>query len=571
MALASSIPWWKRTTVYQIYPRSFADSNGDGIGDLRGVIGKLDYLKELGIETLWLSPFYDSPQADFGYDIRDYFNVAKEYGTLDDARELIAQVHARDMRIVFDMVLNHTSDQHGWFKESRSSRTNAKRDWYIWRPGRGPRGKKRPNNWRAMIGGSGWHWDEATEEFYWASFLPFQPDLNYRNPEVKETMLNVVRHWLRQGVDGLRLDVFNAVYKDASFANNPFSLRPIPSESNPHGFFQYHVHTIDHPDTLLFARELRRVVDEFGDPPRFLVGEVFGDPVTLRRYCGAEADGLHLVFLFKTLRMRFAAKDVRELVREIEHAFPEPYTPTYVFGNHDRPRILHRLDGHHYKAKLFAALQLTVRGVPFVYYGEEIGMGHHEIPLVHGLDPIAIRHRWVPQWLARFLTRFGMLLNRDECRSPMQWHAGPHAGFSAGHTKPWLALHPAASDTNVDTQTADPESLLSCYRGLLALRKQSHALSEGDLTLLSEGAHPHRLPAHVVGYRRSFSGNGQRENASVLLNFSRREVPLALRDVLNEHTNDRRAFSVFSTHDAKIATMDGTFTLKPFEGIVILH
>ncbi len=306
MPAASDSPWWKRTTTYQIYPRSFYDANGDGVGDLRGVIGKLDYLRDLGVETLWLSPFFESPQADFGYDVSDYYAIAPEYGTIADCRDLIREVHARGMKIVFDMVLNHTSDGHAWFVDSRSSRSSPKRDWYIWRDGRRPGGKAPPNNWRSMLGGTGWRYDPSSGQWYFASFLEFQPDLNYRNPAVKAAMLDTVRHWLRAGVDGLRLDIFNALFKDASFADNPFSWRAMPSEDNPNGFFQRHVHTIDHPDTIAFARELRAVVEEFQDPPRFLVGEVFGDAATLRRYCGEAADGLHLVFLFATMRARFA-------------------------------------------------------------------------------------------------------------------------------------------------------------------------------------------------------------------------------------------------------------------------
>ena len=250
MSNTPEVPWWKQTTVYQIYPRSFADSNGDGIGDLGGVIGRLDYLQTLGVETLWLSPFYSSPQADFGYDISDHFDVSPEYGSLADVTRLIREVHARGMKIVFDMVLNHTSDQHPWFLASRSARTSPERSFYLWRKGRLPGGAAPPNNWRSMLGGSGWHHDAATDEWYWATFLPFQPDLDYRNPEVKKAMLDVVRHWLAAGVDGLRLDIFNAIYKDASFADNPFSFRPFPTEDNPNGFFQRHLHTIDHPDTI---------------------------------------------------------------------------------------------------------------------------------------------------------------------------------------------------------------------------------------------------------------------------------------------------------------------------------
>jgi oligo-1,6-glucosidase/alpha-glucosidase len=550
--------WWKRTTVYQIYPRSFADSDGDGIGDLRGVIARLDYLAKLGVETLWLSPFYDSPQADFGYDIRDHFNVAPEYGTLEDTRRLIDEVHARGMKIVFDMVLNHTSDQHPWFLASRSSREGPLRDWYIWRDGSGKRGNKPPNNWRSMLGNNGWHHDPVTGQWYWASFLPFQPDLNYRNPEVKHAMLEVVRHWLRQGVDGLRLDIFNAIFKDASFANNPWSLRPIPSADNPHGFFQRNAHTIDHPDTLEFARELRLVVDDFRDPPRFLVGEVFGDPVTLRRYCGDKADGLHMVFLFKTLSLRFASRSVRSLITEIEAAFPEPFTPTYVFGNHDRPRLLHRLAGQTRKAKLFATLQLTVRGVPFIYYGEEIGMEHYEIPLVHGLDPVAVRHRHIPQWLARRMSHLGMLLNRDECRSPMQWHGGTHAGFTAGVVKPWLSLHPRASEVNVAAQEGDPESLLQCYRGLLSLRRRVPALRGGALELIEDAA----LPEQVVAYRRVLAQNGTRQVASVYLNFASRPADIAAPG----HVGG----ALFSNLRADTTPFSGKHVLLPYEGVVLV-
>jgi oligo-1,6-glucosidase/alpha-glucosidase len=559
LAPAHDRAWWKHTTVYQIYPRSFADSNGDGVGDLRGIIDKLPYLHALGVETLWLSPFFDSPQADFGYDIRDHFSVAPEYGTLDDTHELIAAVHARGMKIVFDMVMNHTSDQHPWFLASRSARESDKRDWYIWREGRGPGGKKPPNNWRSMLGNNGWHYDAQTQQWYWASFLSFQPDLNYRNPAVKAAMLDVVRHWLGQGIDGLRLDIFNAIFKDASFANNPWSHRPIPSADNPHGFFQHNAHTIDHPDTLAFARELRKVVDEFHSPPRFLVGEVFGDPATLRRYCGEDADGLHMVFLFKTLRMRFASRSVRALIAEIEQAFPEPYTPTYVFGNHDRSRLLHRLAGHTKKAKLFATLQMTVRGVPFIYYGEEIGMEHYEIPLVHGLDPVAVRHRHVPQWLARQMSKIGLLLNRDECRSPMQWHGGDHAGFAASHAKPWLSLHPRASEVNVEAQETEPESLLHCYRGLLALRKECRALSEGALELLPA----REVPEDVVAYRRVRGSGEGREEAYVYLNFSGQRVT-----VTNEALRGARMFS--NLRGAR-STFAGEYVLSPYEGIVLFE
>jgi alpha-glucosidase len=555
MEPTNDIPWWKRTTVYQVYPRSFADANGDGIGDLQGILDRLDYLRWLGVETIWLSPFYESPQADFGYDISDHFAIAPEYGSLADAARLIDAIHARGMKVVFDMVLNHSSAEHPWFVASRSSRESPKRDWYIWRPGQGPRGERPPNNWKSMLGGTGWHRDEATGEWYWASFLPFQPDLNYRNPAVKGKMLDVVRHWLEQGVDGLRLDIFNALFKDASFVDNPFSFRAVPSEHNPHGFFQRNKHTIDHPDTIAFARELRAMVDGLDGPPRFLVGEVFGDAAMLRRYCGAEADGLHLVFLFKTLGMRFSGRAVRSIIEEFEHAFPDPFSPTYVFGNHDRPRFIHSLGGEHQeKAKLVATLQLTVRGVPFIYYGEEIGMRHHEIPLHEGLDPVAARYRFVPQWLVRMLRRRGILLNRDECRLPMQWDAGPNAGFAPSTATPWLPVHPESPTTNVDAQRRDPGSLLRCYRGLLALRRDHPALQAGSLALIRDP----RLPASVVAYRRAL---GAGEVVDVFLNFGRRPVALDLGD----HAGRR----LYSNGEGETVEAPSKRALGPYEGVVI--
>ena len=556
MTTTNDIPWWKQTTVYQIYPRSFADSNGDGIGDLEGVISRLDYLQALGVETLWLSPFYTSPQADFGYDISDHFAISPEYGSLADVARLIREVHARGMKIVFDMVLNHTSDQHPWFLSSRSARTSPERAHYLWRKGRLPGGKAPPNNWRSMLGGSGWHHDEATDEWYWASFLPFQPDLNYRNPEVKAAMLDVVRHWLAAGVDGLRLDIFNAIYKDASFADNPFSFRPFPTEDNPNGFFQRHVHTIDHPDTLAFARELRAVVDTFQDPPRFLIGEVFGDAATLRRYCGDEADGLHLVFLFQTLRIPFSGRKVRALVEELEQAFPEPFMPTYVFGNHDRPRSMHRLDDSQERAKLLATLQLTVRAVPFIYYGEEIGMGHHDIPLELGLDPVAARFGFVPQWIASFVRRYGILMNRDECRTPMQWTPGPNAGFSREGAIPWLPVHPGHPEVNVEAQASDPDSLLGYYRRLLALRRARPALHAGRLELLD----PPGLSRSVVAYRRVHGA----DEVEVYLNFSSRARPLDLRDA------GQRGCLLFSTRRAELIAPDAEYSLAPNEGALLL-
>ena len=258
-----------KTSIYQIYPRSFFDSNGDGIGDLKGIIKKLDYIKELGFETIWISPFYSSPQVDFGYDISDYYNIAPEYGTMHEAEELIAEIHKRGMKVLFDMVMNHTSNQHHWFLESKQNKTNPKADWYIWRD--------KPNNWKSIVGPKGWHFCEERNQYYFASFLPFQPDLNYRNPEVKKAMFDVCRFWLQKGVDGFRLDIFNCIIKDKDFKDNPFSLMHIiPSEDFPGGNFQIRKYSLNQEENFELAKELRNVIDEFQHPERLLLGEVFG-------------------------------------------------------------------------------------------------------------------------------------------------------------------------------------------------------------------------------------------------------------------------------------------------------
>jgi alpha-glucosidase len=523
--LSSSEPWWHRTTIYQLYLRSFSDANGDGIGDLQGIIERLDYLQDLGIETIWLSPFYESPQEDSGYDITDHLGIAPEYGSLADLHRLFDAIHARGMKVVLDIVLNHTSAQHPWFLASRSARNHPLRDYYIWRDGQKPHGAAPPNNWRSALGFSGWHYDQRTEQWYFASFLPFQPDLNYRQPEVRAKMLGVVRHWLAFGADGLRLDLFHALHKDASFDQNPFSFRPLPSEDNLEGFFQRPLHTLNHPDTVAFARELRAVVDEFSDPPRFAVGEVFGDLKTVRSYvrshCEEAHEGLHLIFLFKTLTTRFSASSIRELIREFEAHFPAPLMPTWVFGNHDRPRLMDRLGMNEDKAKLLAALQLTTRGVPVIYYGDELGLPHHEIPFERTLDPIAARFRFVPRWLRPSLRKRGILLNRDGCRSPMPWHDGHHAGFSPpGVERTWLPVHPASAERNVARQERDPASLLACYRRLLQLRRASAALSAGELELCTMA----RASDPVLEFRRIHACG---ETAHVTLNFSGREQRFA--------------------------------------------
>jgi alpha-glucosidase len=552
MPLTHSIPWWTRTTIYQVYLRSFFDASGDGIGDLRGALQKIDYLHDLGVETLWLSPFYQSPHVDAGYDISDYASICPDQGTLDDLRQLVDAAHARGMRVLADMVMNHTSDQHAWFRASRSSKTDEKRDWYIWRPGRKPQGQEPPNNWRSILGPRGWQWDETSGEWYWASFLPCQPDLNYRHPDVQKAMLDVVRKWLAFGFDGFRLDIFHALFKDETFADNPFSPRLLPSEEDPDGFFQSFRATLHHPDTIRFARTLRRVVDEFQDPPRFLIGEVFGQPHLLRKYCEGD-DGLHTVFLFKAMQTPFTARDFRTLIQEFEREMPAPLLPTWVFGNHDRMRKGERLDHDQRREKLCAALQLSARGIPCVYNGEEIGMQDLHLPLDGALDPVAGIYRFIPEFMVRLLHRQGILLNRDACRTPMQWSSTPNAGFTDANATPWLPIHPNFKTTNVEKQTRDPDSILNCYRKFLLLRKEHPALHSGSLSLWPENA----LPPSVLGIRREHED----ETIDVLLHFD--EAPRTI--VLDAKPARVLASTYASCEDVR----DKRVTLRPYEALVL--
>lgn len=583
----NSTPWWKHTTVYQIYPRSFQDTNGDGIGDLEGIISRLDYLRDTGFETLWISPFYPSPQEDLGYDIMDYYGIDPDYGSLETFDRLAAEVHRREMKLVLDMVLNHTSDRHPWFIESSSSRSNPRRDWYIWRDGRGPgvhsfdRNFRRdgpPNNWTSMVSGPGWHYHEKTGQWYWASFLPFQPDLNYRNPEVKEEMFRMLRFWLRRGVDGFRLDIIGSVYEDPEFRNNPPSRHLLPDENNEGMLFRSNRMTRNHPDNFEFARELRALIDEFNDPPRFLVGETFGDTATLRRYCSP--DGLNLVFLFKSMAIPFRARTFRRLIEEFEHFFSDPYLPTWVFSNHDRTRrfsVLDRASGNSgnagktadagsagkvrdtRKARLNALLQFTARGVPFTYYGEEIGMRQGRIHPRDSLDAVAHHFGVRPAWKIRLLNRLtGGAVQRDGARTPMQWDGGANGGFTKPEVQPWLPVNSDTAAVNVEDQLGDPDSLLSFYRRLLRLRRERPALHGGSMELLPEAG----LPREVLGYTRRDRESG--EKLTVFVNFCGKTLgPITLEEDMEI------LLSSCSVGNAKIT--GGKLRLPPYGGVVLIH
>lgn len=461
---SKEFPWWQSGVIYQIYPRSFKDTNGDGIGDLAGIIEKLDYLNDgtnrsLGIDAVWLSPFYPSPMADFGYDVSDYCNVHPMFGDLDTFDLLVEEAHKRKIKVIVDYVPNHTSDQHPWFLESRSSRNNPKRDWYIWRDPKP--GGKLPNNWGAVFGGSAWEWDESTGQHYFHHFLKEQPDLNWRNPEVKEAMLDVLRFWLDRGVDGFRMDVVGMILKDPDFRDNP--PNPITTWSLPETDIfsrQKNIYNMDLDEVHEIISEFRKLLDSYGN--RSAIGEVWGELPRWIKYYGVQGQGLHLPFNFRLIHLPWNMQSIRKSVDELEAALPEFAWPNYVLGNHDVPRLASRIGQE--QARVAAMLLLTLRGTPTLYYGDEIGMENGIITPENLMDPQGIR--------------LGIERSRDVSRTPMQWDSSRYGGFST--TEPWLPVEPEFRSRNTAAMSDDPNSLLNLYRRLLHLRKEIPALSSGS-------------------------------------------------------------------------------------------
>jgi len=448
--------WWRDGVLYQIYPRSFMDANGDGVGDLEGIRQRLDHLAWLGVDGIWISPCFPSPMADFGYDVADYCAIDPLFGSLADFDRLLAEAHTRGIRIILDLVPNHSSDQHPWFRQSRASRDNPKRDWYVWRDPK-PDGAP-PNNWQSVFGGPAWELDPATGQFYLHTFLKEQPELNWRNPEVEAAMHDVLRFWFDRGVDGFRIDVMHAIAKDPDLRDNPVV-----------NGIQERRYSEDHPDIHEMIRRLRRVADAYEE--RMLVGEVFlMDPARVAPYYG-RGDELHLAFNFSFLRSPWeAAIFLREVERFAAVVPPEGW-PDHVLSNHDVPRHASRYDDPQLgeaRARLAALMLLTLRGTPFLYYGEEIGLRNVEIPAKAMQDPIA--YTLHPK------------LCRDGERTPMPWDARVGAGFTQG--TPWLPLGTDATTHNVARQREDPASLLHLYRALIALRKQTPALCRGRFASL---------------------------------------------------------------------------------------
>ena len=492
--------WWRDGVIYHVYLRSFADGNGDGLGDLPGLIARLDYLNgnpdSLGVDAIWISPCFPSPDRDFGYDVSDYTAIDPRYGSLDDFDRLIAEAHRRGIRVLLDLVYNHTSDRHPWFVDARASRTSPHRDWYVWRDGRSGGGP--PNNWQSVFGGKAWEWDQATGQYYYHMFLRQQPDLNWHNPEVRRALLEATRFWLERGVDGFRLDVFNAWYEHADYPDNPtkFGLRGFDR--------QHHVHDVDQPEMHPALAELRGLLDAY--PERASVGELFGaDAERAASYCGDL--GLHMVFNFEFTHRRWDPRAFSEAIERTDRSLAADGWPCYVLSNHDLPRHVTRYGGRHPDevARVAAALLLTQRGTPFVYYGEEIGLP--DVPLRRGqiVDPPGRRY-------------WPIYKGRDPNRSPMPWDSGPNAGFTSG--SPWLPLRRDHGTLNVDAQRRDPRSVWSFYRDLLRLRRETPALRRGAFERVS------RPSRDGLAYLRSVPG----AQALVALNFRAAPVRLELED-----------------------------------------
>ncbi|HEX2979880.1 MAG TPA: alpha-glucosidase [Anaerolineaceae bacterium] len=499
----SPVEWWKRAICYQIYPRSYQDSNADGIGDLQGILSRLDYLNDgtensLGIDAIWLNPIYPSPQYDFGYDIMDYRAVDPQYGSMDDFDRLLEAAHQRGIRILMDMVPSVTSHLNPWFIASRSSRNDPKRDWYIWKDAPAP--GRAPNNWQGVFGGGAWTWDAKTQQYYYHNSLPEQPDLNWRNPEVEQAMLANMEFWFQKGVDGFRIDVLNYVYKDEALRDNPPCLGRRPYE------MQRHIYDKDRPDAVEVGIKMRRMADRYSE--RMLLAEIFHpDPVEAARYYGEQGEGMDLVFNFAFANAPFSARRFKvEVDRWDALAGARQSWPCYFLSNHDVPRHASRFAAGQWtlpRARVAATLLLTVRGTPFLYMGEEIGMLNGKIHRHERLDPVGV-HYWP------------FHPGRDIARTPMQWTDGPQAGFSAA--KPWLPVHPNYPTTNVAVESQDPASLLSWYRSLIWLRKRCEALSVGSYQPV-EG-----LPADTLGFTRATAD----ERVLVALNFSSRRKTISL-------------------------------------------
>lgn len=460
--MTESYAWWQRGVVYHLYPRSFADSDGDGIGDLGGVTGKLDYIAWLGVDAVWLSPIYHSPMYDFGYDITDHTDVDPLFGTLCDLDDLVQKAHRLGLKVLLDYVPNHTSHEHPWFVASRSSRDDPQRDWYLWAdpaPDGGP-----PNNWLSVFGGPAWTFDPQTGRYYHHAYLAEQPDLNWRNPQVRDAMLDVLRFWLKRGVDGFRVDALRRLIRDEGLRDDPPNPDYRPGD-NPYDSL-LPVHTTDQPELQEVIAGMRRTVDEEAGPgDRLLIGELYLPMERLVRYYGEKGEGIHLPSNMHLISTPHTAREIAALVEEYEAALPEGAWPNWVLGNHDRSRVASRLGEA--QARVAAMLLFTLRGTPILYYGDELGMRDVRIPPEMVQDP---HEKNVP----------GIGAGRDPERTPMQWEASENAGFCPEGAEPWLPVGGEYGEVNVAVEAEDSASMLNLHRALISLRRAEPALAVGS-------------------------------------------------------------------------------------------
>lgn len=537
--------WWQKAIVYQIYPWSFQDSNGDGIGDIPGIISRLDYLNDgteqsLGVDAIWLSPIYPSPMVDFGYDVADYCNVDSRFGTLADFDRLVTEARQRGIRIIMDLVLNHTSDQHPWFQKARASRSAPERDWYYWADGKDC--WRRPSNWNARFGGSSWSWDSFSRQYYLHSFLPSQPDLNWGNPALRATMFDVVRFWLDRGVQGFRLDAINWLGKDVRWPDNPIRL-------GWRGYTrQTHLYDRDQPLAHEVMRELRSVISAYRDV--VLVGEASADTVGgPAAFYGNGSDELHTVFDFRLLKSPWQADRFRTVISAAEQAVPSGGWPSIVLSNHDQSRHIDRY-GHGgdagRRARAAAVLLFGLRGTPFLYYGEELGMRNGTLRYRDLRDPYTKRF-----WPFR--------VGRDPARTPMQWDASAQAGFTNG--RPWLPVSDNASMVNVEWESKDPLSLLTLYRHLIRMRKSTPALLMGSYIAMESG-NPHCL----VFMRTGKELTPPDSDMLVAVNFAARTVTCFL---AGPERTGRQLLSTHQRNTDRRPWTSGRFDLQPDEAIIV--
>ncbi|WP_240320741.1 glycoside hydrolase family 13 protein [Sphingomonas crusticola] len=503
-AAAGANDWWKKAVIYELYPRSFADSNNDGIGDIKGITGRLDYLADLGIDAIWMTPMFPSPQADFGYDVADYNGVDPQFGTVADVDALIAKGKDRGVKLILDFVINHSSDQHSWFRQSRASRDNPYRDFYVWRDPK-PDGSP-PNNWTSLFGGSAWDKDPKTGQYYYHFFYPQQPDLNWRNPKVEKAMFDAAEWWLKRGVYGYRLDAVGTMFERADLKDNP----PAPGTDAFGLPEQNRINNTEQPEMHIALQRLRQqVIDRY--PGRVLIGETYvATAPELTRFYGAHNDELQMPMFLSLIGVQpITAGALRPRIEAVENN-PVGGWPTFALNNHDQRRAPSRYTlppgtSSDDMAKITGAMLLTLRGTPILYYGEELGMVNNDPQRVEDVQDIIGKKGWPKE------------KGRDGERTPMQWDASTNAGFNKG-ARPWLPVAPDFTTRNVAVEKDDPASVLSLYRTLIAERRINPALA-GDMAMVD------RANPDVLSYVRS--GGGKR--VLTLLNFSANaaDVPLA--------------------------------------------